>query len=209
MNSHVVTTSDYPLMSIRQQQEGKVTIRYLVKEDGSVGDCNVTTSSGKSLLDDAACAMVKRRWRFKPAIQSGKPVAEFLTAQVVFTLTDLPKTPKPTIMALLSPPPAPAFPALPPGVSMPPRAITSHAVTANDYPLVSRQLHHEGNVVIRYLVREDGSVGECDVTGSSGKSLLDNAACAIVAQHWKFEPAIRDGKPVAEFLTAEVVFTLQ
>ncbi len=61
-------------------------VKYLVREDGSVGDCNVTAPSGTPLLDDAACAMVKRRWKFKPAMQDGKPIAEFLTAEVVFKL---------------------------------------------------------------------------------------------------------------------------
>ena len=86
INSHAVTAADYPLIAIRLQEQGNVVVKYLVREDGSVGDCNVTTPSGKPLLDDAACAMVKRRWKFKPAMQDGKPIAEFLTAEVVFKL---------------------------------------------------------------------------------------------------------------------------
>ena len=84
--SHAVTADDYPPVSIRLQEQGKVAIKYLVKEDGTVGDCNVTTTSGKARLDDAACTMVKRRWKFKPATQDGKSVAEFLTAEVIFQL---------------------------------------------------------------------------------------------------------------------------
>jgi hypothetical protein len=30
--------------------------------------------------------MVKRRWKFKPAMQDGKPVTEFLNAEVIFQL---------------------------------------------------------------------------------------------------------------------------
>lgn len=205
INSHAVTASDYPRVAVQLQEQGTTPIKYLVKEDGSVGDCTVIRSSGKPLLDDAACAMVKRRWKFKPAIQDGKPVAEFLTAEVVFKLTDPPKEVRPTIMASLSsPPPAP----ITPGLSMPPVAITSHVVTADDFPPISIRLHEEGSVRIRYVVREDGSVGDCGVTKSSGKSLLDGAACAMVTRHWKFRPALQDGKPIAEFLTAEVVFKL-
>lgn len=84
--SHAVTADDYPPVSIRLQEQGKVAIKYLVKEDGTVGDCNVTTSSGKSRLDDAACTMVKRRWKFKPATQEGKAVASFQSAEVIFQL---------------------------------------------------------------------------------------------------------------------------
>lgn len=68
------------------QEQGKVLVKYLVEEDGSVGNCDVITSSGKSLLDDAACALVRRHWKFKPAMLDGKPVAEYLTAEVTFEL---------------------------------------------------------------------------------------------------------------------------
>jgi hypothetical protein len=43
-------------------------------------------ASGKIRLDDAACTMAKKRWKFKPATQRGKPVAEYLTAEVIFQL---------------------------------------------------------------------------------------------------------------------------
>lgn len=101
----------------------------------------------------------------------------------------------------IAPPPQPPPP-------VPPVAITSHAVTAADYPMASIHLKEQGKVLIKYLVTQDGSVGDCNVTTSSGKSLLDEAACAIVKRHWKFKPAMQAGKPVSEFLTAEVIFQL-
>lgn len=110
-------------------------------------------------------------------------------------------TPVPPPVAKIAPPPAPPPP-------VPPVAITSHAVAADDYPLASIHLLEQGNVVIKYLVNQDGSVGGCNVITSSGKSRLDDGACAMVKRHWKFKPAMQDGKPVAEFLTAEVIFQL-
>jgi protein TonB len=197
------------LLTIRRSQY------VCIKEDGSVGDCTVTTSSGKPLLDHAACAMVTQRWKFKPATQDGKPFAEYLTAEVVFKLGEVPQAPRPTIMALLSPPPVPAAhptggegdtdPRLPTS----PVAMTNHDVAVDDYPLLSRRLQDQGRVLVKYLVSEDGSVGDCTVTTSSGKPLLDTAACAMVKRRWKFKPATHGGKPIAEFLTAEVVFKLK
>lgn len=84
--SHAVTADDYPPDSIRQQQQGKVAIKYLVKANGTVGECDITMSSGWPMLDDAACAMVMTRWKFKPATQNGKAVAEYLTSEVIFQL---------------------------------------------------------------------------------------------------------------------------
>lgn len=86
ITSHAVTSDDYPPLSIRLAEQGLVEIKYLVQADGTVGECAVITSSGSSRLDDAACTMVKKRWRFRPATQKGKPVAEYLLAEVSFTL---------------------------------------------------------------------------------------------------------------------------
>jgi protein TonB len=84
--SHAVTADDYPPVSIRLQEQGKVAIKYTISADGVVSECAVTGSSGKPRLDDAACTMVKKRWKFKPATQEGKPVEVSLIAEVIFAL---------------------------------------------------------------------------------------------------------------------------
>jgi protein TonB len=81
-----VTADDYPAISIRLQEQGTVAVRYVINPQGSVDECNVTTSSGKPRLDDAACTMVKKRWKFKPATQDGKAVAQTTTVGVIFQL---------------------------------------------------------------------------------------------------------------------------
>jgi TonB family protein len=40
-----------------------------------------------------------------------------------------------------------------------------------------------------------------------GKGLDENALAAV--QQWRFQPATKDGNPVAVFLTAEVSFRLR
>lgn len=84
--SHAVTADDYPPVSIRLQEQGTVAIKYTITPEGGVAECAVTMTSGKPRLDDAACTMVKRRWKFKPATQDGKPVAFQQMAQVIFQL---------------------------------------------------------------------------------------------------------------------------
>jgi periplasmic protein TonB len=84
--SHAVTAEDYPPISIRLQEQGTVAIKFTISPEGTVNECEVATSSGKARLDEAACTMVKRRWKYKPATQAGKPVAQATTANVVFQL---------------------------------------------------------------------------------------------------------------------------
>jgi TonB family protein len=73
--SHEVRTADYPSASIRLHESGDVTVTYVVGETGSVSACAVVNSSGVPRLDDAACAMVTKRWKYKPATQDGKPIS--------------------------------------------------------------------------------------------------------------------------------------
>src|SRR6266446_5891764 len=85
--SHQVIADDYPAISIRLQEQGTVSVKFTINPDGSVTECAVATSSGKPRLDDAACTMVKKRWKYKPATQDGKPVAQTVPqTNVVFQL---------------------------------------------------------------------------------------------------------------------------
>jgi TonB family protein len=208
LTSHAVTQGDYPSESVRLQEQGTVKVKYLVLINGSVGECQVEISSGYPDLDDAACAVVKH-WQFKPATTTdGSPVEWWLDAGIAFRLAGAPAPP--------TAPQAPAVADARPGTtaggaisgSTPPIATTSHAVTADDYPPVSIRLQEQGKVSIKYLVREDGTVGDCNVTTSSGKARLDAAACTMAKRRWKFKPATLNGKSVSEFLTAEVAFNL-
>jgi protein TonB len=82
--SHAVTRADYPADSIRLNESGAVTVTYVINEMGSVTSCTVVLSSGKGRLDEAACVMVKRRWKYKPATEDGKPTSVQYISKVVF-----------------------------------------------------------------------------------------------------------------------------
>ena len=91
----------------------------------------------------------------------------------------------------------------------PPQAITSHAITADDYPEISVRLQEQGSVEVSYLVAVDGNVTDCKVTMSSGFPRLDDAACRIVAR-WRFIPAtVLDNTPVSMWMKSNVVFQLR
>lgn len=61
---------DYPRLSKRMNEQGKVVLRVELGEDGRVANVAVGTSSGYRRLDDAALGAVKT-WRCKPAMQNG------------------------------------------------------------------------------------------------------------------------------------------
>jgi protein TonB len=75
------------------------------------------------------------------------------------------------------------------------------------YPLQSRRLGEEGTVVLRILVRRDGTVGDSLIKSSSGFELLDQAAISAV-KLCKLLPAITNGQPVDEWYQMPFVFKL-
>ncbi|VXB30925.1 Protein TonB [Luteimonas sp. 9C] len=65
-----------------------------------------------------------------------------------------------------------------------------------DYPRASMRRGERGDVVLRVQVGADGRVDAVDVVSSSQHRRLDRAAMSAV-RRWRFEPAMRDGQPVA------------
>jgi TonB family protein len=75
----------------------------------------------------------------------------------------------------------------------------------------ARKARIEGTVLLRAIVRADGTVGNVTVERSLDKeSGLDDAAIAA-AKQWIFEPArrVRDKQLVAVRATIEMMFTLR
>jgi protein TonB len=96
---------------------------------------------------------------------------------------------------------------LPPGV-VAPRPITSHDVSAADYPADSVRLEEMGTTVLRFMVLEDGNIGRVDVLQISGFKRLDDAAIAMVQSRWRYAPATSNGMPIRAWQHAKVVWQL-
>lgn len=77
----------YPPMARRQNQEGRVVLRVVVEPDGRASAVSVKTSSGFSLLDDAAMAAVSK-WKFVPARRGSDAVSATVLVPIRFSLRD-------------------------------------------------------------------------------------------------------------------------
>ena len=65
----------------------------------------------------------------------------------------------------------------------------------------------QGNVLLSIIVTAEGTVRDPQVTRSLDKDLDKNAVECV--KKWKFEPATKDGKPVATHVAVEVSFHVQ
>ena len=67
----------------------------------------------------------------------------------------------------------------------------------------------QGTVTMNVVVRTDGTPRDIEITKSlDAKYGLDTQAVAALSQ-WRFEPGLKDGKPVPVRVTVEMRFTLK
>lgn len=76
---------DYPGMSRRMGEEGRVLLKVLVSADGNADSVQLEQTSGSERLDQAAINAVKR-WRFVPAQLAGKALSAYVLVPVKFSL---------------------------------------------------------------------------------------------------------------------------
>ena len=76
------------------------------------------------------------------------------------------------------------------------------------YPRFAVERGYEGVVLLRVVVKSDGSVGCVEVLRSSGYEILDRSAARTV-KTWRFEPAKALGAPVESKVEIPVQFKLE
>ena len=113
--------------------------------------------------------------------------------------------------ACQSKPPRPAFVPPPPTgilnaseVDQAPRLI--NPAPRPQYPIELRRAGTSGQATVRFIVTREGKPIDITVTHATHPA-FGYAASEAVAK-WRYEPAIKDGQPIACLLSAPVVFSL-
>lgn len=83
---------EWPIESLRKNQQGTVKLAFLVDADGTVRESKIATSSGHPLLDNAALNSV-RRCKFEPGTEDGKAVLMWREMSYVWLLENSPTQP--------------------------------------------------------------------------------------------------------------------
>lgn len=76
-----------------------------------------------------------------------------------------------------------------------------------EYPSEARRNKCQGRVIVRVLIEASGGVADAVLAKSSGYDELDEAAVEVLYR-WRFNPAYRDGQPVAAWVKVPVSFKL-
>jgi protein TonB len=155
---------------------------------------------------------VPRKPTPKPVVSKPAPVTESPSAlRAPAEAVPEPAAPAPAPPAAAAPaPPAPAAPAAPAAAAV--TAARFDAAYLNNprpaYPMLSRRLREEGQVMLRVLVSPEGQPARVELRTSSGSDRLDRAAQEAVAR-WRFVPARRGDVAVEAWVLVPIVFKLQ
>jgi TonB family protein len=196
----------YPKQAKKEQLEGIVVVEATIERNGNVGDLAIV--SGDVVLADAAVDAI-RNWRFEPYTKSGQPVEVHQKLAFNFNRSGKfgeldPQLPPPTFAKSPDPTPKVEEKVFPIGHEVtPPRAIYA---PDPPYDEDARKARYQGTSVLSLIVGSDGQPRNIRVTRALGEG-LDAKAVESVSK-WKFEPATKDGQPVAVYVVIEVQFHL-
>lgn len=169
----------------RRGIEGLVTVAARVDADGRVSAARVVRGLGSGLDQNALVAL--RQWRFRPGTRAGAPIALWAEVDIEFSLRNE------AMNALVANDMATR---VGPGVT-PPQAIRV-------FGLWKRHPAKQGKVVLDVVLLENGTPKVVRILQSLDPELDENAVWNF--SHWRFSPAMKNGRAVKVRLNAEVNF---
>jgi TonB family protein len=179
----------YPEAARRAGVQGKVVFRAVIGCDGEIKQLQIV-SGHPSLVEAARDAAMK--YRYRPTLLNGEPVEVETEIEVPF---GLPAT---------APPQAEARrlqDTLREGGTTAPQPVVRVPLEMTPEARAARA---QGAVLLEILIDEEGNVKEAQVRRGFGLG-MDEKAVETVLQ-WKFQPALKDGKPVPVRANVEMKF---
>jgi TonB family protein len=210
-----IQKATYPEEAREKQLQGQVWVKFSVAESGDVA--GVEAISGDPVLARAALDAAKK-WKFKPFIKNGKPIA--VTTKIPFdfafsgTVSDM-KEVEPAAQQNPAAGQSSATGEAANGahVATPQRVRVSQGVSTGlllhkvnpIYPEKARRAYVQGTVVLQAEISKEGRIANLRVI--SGPEELVPAAVGAV-QQWRYRPYLLKGEPVAVETTVQVNFVL-
>jgi TonB family protein len=184
----------YPKEAASQQLAGDVQVRFVVDESGAVAKARAVCSSD-TRFENAAVQSVLQ-WRFKPALESSRPIAFCLDAVVHFRLADLKRQARSTSLS-------PDF--CEPLVPAPHRDAVKEAGDDPVYPDSLLPRHLTGETRAELTIGCDGRVQQVKILATSHSDFVRPALKAV--EGWTFQPAAQGDLTVPGLVGASLEFT--
>src|SRR5579875_3547211 len=141
------------------------------------------------------------------------PEAKEAKKQNIVRVEFIPPPPPPPVqeqsaMSTPAEPPRPPAPPPPPADIAPSADISYKNRNPPKYPIEALRQGHQGEVILDVTIDASGNVLDVKVEKSSGYRELDRAAVEA-ARKWRFNPGLKNGKPVGGVVRIPVNFSLQ
>ncbi|MGH9641669.1 MAG: energy transducer TonB [Terriglobales bacterium] len=201
---HPISTTDPVIPRTFRDQNVAVVLSATMTKEGTFQ--NLVFAGGEPALGDASIAAVKH-WLYTPSTQEGEPVN--LEAYVILNAN------RGSVSSFVEPNlPFPTNPSSPgPDVNekiyrivrdmQAPRA--SYAPDP-EYSRAARAARLQGTVLLGVVIGSDGNLTDLWVKKGVGLGLDQKALDTV--RRWKFQPAVKNGEPIAVYAVIEVAYHL-
>jgi len=186
----------YPIDMKRKGVAGKVVLEFTVDARGKVQSPKVVRSSNPAFDQPAIDAVLK--FKFKPGVRNGKPVAVRMRMPIAFNLEDIP--PPGVTQADLE---FVKKPAMPKGL----RCDVTPKVRGEIHPVfpfVCLEASKTGTATVWVLVNASGAVTQMGVIDATAPAF--GYAALVACQCAEYDPALLNGKPTDAVLTIKLEF---
>ncbi|MDH3283406.1 MAG: energy transducer TonB [Acidobacteriota bacterium] len=77
-----------------------------------------------------------------------------------------------------------------------------------EYPELARRARIQGKVILRAIIKKDGTVRDIEVLKEPAANLGFSASAVSAVKQWRYRPATQNGRPVDVYFTVVVTYTL-
>lgn len=204
----------YPAEAKEKKIQGRVTVQFVVNQDGSISDTKILRGASP-LLDAEALRVVSAMPKWKPGTQRGEVVRVKYTIPVMFNLDSQkdgtnantlsvqfnPKEVKPDENGVYNV--AEHMPQFPGGMN----ELFKYLSQNMQYPAEAQKQKVQGRVVIQMVIDAEGNVVNPRILRSENL-LLDQEALRLAQDMPKWIPGKQNGKAIAVKYTIPIVFRL-
>ncbi|MBO5351214.1 MAG: TonB family protein [Alistipes sp.] len=163
---------------------GRVIVQFVVDTDGSVTNVQTLRTPDKRLSDQVV-ELVKKSPKWQPGMQRGVAVKASMTFPIEFKVSQ-PEEVTPNGVT----------PAVAEFAGGDYRRFEQWAQAKVQYPEAAQKEGVKGEVMVTFVVKANGEVGDVDLIGKVDKRLAKEAL-RVVKSSPKWTPALKDGKAVA------------
>ncbi|MGE0372245.1 MAG: energy transducer TonB [Gammaproteobacteria bacterium] len=146
----------------------------------------------------------------KPVIEPPPPKPQQIVSEdPVQDIAEFTAPPPDPVPVESVPEPAPVIEATPviEQVTLPELAVACPERTPPVYPVWSKRMREQGEVVLQVFLDNSGRVVRTEINRTSGSPRLDEAALQAV-QRWRCRPATKDGRPVSAVALQSINFVI-